>query len=296
MNQRLNYLSAVKTIIDLLRRKPLLFIKSFYKQENNESKYAINIQSRKRNCFMNENREMHEDKEKAIIAIVHEIRNPLTAIKLTSQLMQEAFDNENPDKLLMQSYMMVIANNTARIEKHLKDALTYETRDIVMETVNICDCIDKALCEARDRIELSGIAVSNNYKGSHWVYGSEEKLVTAFLNIIINAIEAIKNADGKIWISVYEANNAIRITFKDNGTGMPARTTEKIFDPSFSTKDGIGVGLAHVKEIMNHHKAQIVADSLPGIGTSISILFNSIPEKERPAGSKRASGPVSGNR
>jgi signal transduction histidine kinase len=250
----------------------------------------------KATVFMDERSEMQEDKEKAIIAIVHEIRNPLTAIKLTNQLMQEAFDNEDRDRLLMQSYMMVIANNIARIEKHLKEALTYKTRQVIMETVNICDCIDKALCEARDRIELGGITVSNNYKGSHWVYGSEEKLMTAFLNIIINSIEAIKNGEGKLWISVYETNNTIRITFKDNGAGMSALTTEKIFDPSFSTKDGIGVGLAHVKEIINQHKAQIVADSLPGIGTSISILFSSIPEEERPAGANRVSGSVSGNR
>jgi len=238
---------------------------------------------RKGTVFMDEKAEIQEDKEKTIMATVHEIRNPLTAIKLTNQLMQDAFEKDEQDKLIMQSYMMIIANNIEKIEKHLKDALGYRKREVALEPVNICDCIDKALYEARDRIYLSNITVSNNYKGSHWVNGNEEKLVTAFLNIIINAIEAIRTENGRIWISVYQTINSIRITVKDNGTGMTASTAEKIFDPHFSTKDGIGIGLFNVKEIMKLHKANIVADSLPDIGTSISILFSSIPEEDIPA-------------
>jgi signal transduction histidine kinase len=246
--------------------------------------------------FMDERSEMQEDKEKAIVAIVHEIRNPLTAIKLTNQLMQEAFDEQERDTFLMQSYMTIIANNVQKIETHLKEAMTYKSREVDLEPVNISECLDKAICQANDRIFLANITLSSNYTGSHWVYGNEEKLVTAFLNIIINAIEAIKNDNGKIWVSVYATNhNTIRVTFKDNGTGMKSNVADKIFDRDFSTKDGIGIGLANVKDIMNLHKAQIIADSLPEVGTSIGILFNSIPEEQIPVRSKRISGPVSDN-
>jgi len=230
--------------------------------------------------FIDEKAEQQADKEKAVIAIVHEIRNPLTAIKLTNQLMQEAFDKEELDRLLMQSYTMIVAQNIERIEYHLREALTYKSRGTILEPVNICDCLDKAVYQAQDRIYLSGITLNNNYKGDHWVHGNAEKLMTAFLNLIINAVEAIRSDNGKIWISVYEVNNTVRITFKDNGVGMQPGIADKIFDPHFSTKDGIGNGLFNVKEIMNFHKAHIVADSLPGVGTSISILFNNIPEKE----------------
>ena len=245
---------------------------------------------------MDEKTESFEEREKAINAIVHEIRNPLTAIKLTNQLMQEAVNNEEKDRLLVQSYVQIIANNISRIEGYLKNAMTYKKREIFLAPVNICDCIDKALCEAKDRLYLSNVTVSNSYKGSHWVYGDEEKLVTAFLNIVINAVEAMKTKDGKLWVSVYETNNTIRITFKDNGSGMEQVTVDKIFDANFSTKDGIGIGLSNVKEIMKMHKANIVADSLSGIGTSISILFNSIPEDDIPIRTKRVSGPVSDDR
>ena len=240
----------------------------------------VTLTQKKPTVFMDERTDMQADKEKSIIAIVHEIRNPLTAIKLTNQLMQETFEKAELDGLLLQSYMKIIANNISRIENHLTEVLTYKKRDGYFQPVNICDCIDKALCEAKDRLYLGGIAVNKNYKDSHWVYGNEEKLVTAFLNIIVNAIEAIKKGNGKIWISVYESNNTIRMTIKDNGTGMSTSTAEKIFDPLFSTKDGIGIGLANVKEIMNHHKAKIVADSLPDVGTSINIVFDCIPKEE----------------
>lgn len=241
------------------------------------------ITQRKATVFMDERTDRLEEREKAIIAIVHEIRNPLTAVKLTSQLMQEAFDREERDRLLMQSYMIIIANNIERIENYLTAAMTYRKREIAVEPVNVCDCIDKALYEAKDRLYLSGITVSNNYKGSYWVYGNEEKLITAFLNIIVNSIEAIKINSGKIWVSVYGMNNTLRITFKDNGSGMEPAVAQKIFDPHLSTKDGIGIGLYSVKEIMNLHKASIVADSLPGISTSVTIVFNSIPEEDVPA-------------
>ena len=229
---------------------------------------------------MDDKAESHEEREKAINAIVHEIRNPLTAIKLTSQLMQEALERKEKDELLLQSYMMIVANNVARIEKYLKEAIGYRKKEIELSPVNICDCLDKALFETKDRLYLGSITVSHNYKGSHWVYGDVEKLVVAFINIIVNSIEAIKNESGRIWISVYKTNNTVRVTFKDDGAGMEPAIVEKIFDPDFSTKDGIGIGLSNVKEIMRLHKANIVADSLQGIGTSISILFNSIPEED----------------
>jgi signal transduction histidine kinase len=244
------------------------------------------VSQEKATVFMDEKSELQEDREKAIVAIVHEIRNPLTAIKLTNQLMQEAFDEKEKDQLLMQSYMMIISQNIRRIEDHLKQAMTYKRRETILEPVNVCDCLDKAIYLAQDRIYLAGISLHNNYSGEHLVYGQEEKLTTAFLNIIINAIEAIKTDKGKIWISVYETNNTIRITLKDNGCGMEPAVAEKIFDASFSTKDGIGIGLSNVKEIMNLHKAHIVADSLAGVGTSISILFNSIPAEEVKSSSK----------
>jgi signal transduction histidine kinase len=238
---------------------------------------------KKATAFMDEKSEQQAEKEKAIIAIVHEIRNPLTAVKLTNQLMQHAFDSQEHDRLRMQSYMMIVAQNIERIERHLKEALTYKSRETILQAVNICDCLDRAVGQAQDRLYLSGITLHSNYSGDHWVHGNAEKLIMAFLNLIINSVEAIKSEKGKIWISVYEANNTLRITFKDNGIGMQPDIAEKIFDPSFSTKDGIGIGLFNVKEIMNLHKAHIVADSLPDVGTSISILFNSAPEEENRA-------------
>ena len=220
------------------------------------------------------------DKENAIMAIVHEIRNPLTAIKLTNRLMQQAFDKEELDRSLMQSYQMIVVQNIERIEKYLTEALTYKAVEAILEHVNICDCLDRAIDQAEDRIYLSGISLHNNCTGDHWVHGNAEKLITAFLNLIINSVEAIEPGKGKIWISVYEADNTIRITFKDNGVGMEPGVVAKIFDPNFSTKDGIGIGLFNVKEIMDLHKAHIIADSLPDVGTSISILFTSIPHKK----------------
>lgn len=259
---------ATRSIIDSLRH---LIIK-----KDMRLKKLKTFSQKKATVFM----EQQADKENEIMAIVHEIRSPLTAIKLTNYLMQEASRKEEPDRSLMQSYLMIVAQNIERIEKYLTEALTYKTGEAVFELVNVCECLDKAISQAQDRIYLSAITLHKNCNNDHWVHGNAEKLSTAFLNLIINSVEAIKPGKGTIWISIYEINNTVRITFKDNGVGMEPGIVAKIFDPNFSTKDGIGIGLFNVKEIMDLHKAHIVVDSLPDVGTSISILFTNIPDKK----------------
>lgn len=255
----------------------------------------INFTHRKATVFMDEKIESFEERETKIKSIVHEIRNPLTAIKLTNSLIQESCNEEEPDKVLIKSYMAIIADNVTKIEGLLKEALTFKQTETAVAQVNISKCAEKALELARDRVYLGGIEVFRSFNHSHWVYGHEQQLVTAFLNIIINSIEAIKTKSGKLWIDIHEMNRNIRITFKDNGNGMEAAVVNKIFDPLFSTKDGIGIGLYTVKEIVNTHKANIVVDSLPGVGTSVSILFNGIPGEKFTDKSKWESGPLSDN-
>src|SRR6188474_3082867 len=101
---------ATRSIIDSLRH---LIIK-----KDMRLKKLKTFSQKKATVFM----EQQADKENEIMAIVHEIRSPLTAMKLTNYLMQEASRKEEFDRLLMQSYLMIVAQNIERIEKHLKEA------------------------------------------------------------------------------------------------------------------------------------------------------------------------------
>jgi signal transduction histidine kinase len=233
---------------------------------------------------MDEKAEMQDDNEKTMITMMNKMRN---ALRLMDELVPDAFENDEHGRSMMQSYMKIVANNIARMEGQLKEVQAHKKSEIILQPVNICDCIDKALCEARDWIYLSGITVIKNYEGRHWVHGNEEKLLIAFWNVILNLIEASKTEQRKIWINVDEVDNTTRITFKDNGAGLMDGAANKIFDLNSRAKDGRGNGVFNVMEIMDLHKAIIVDDSLPGLGTSISILFTAIPEDEVMARSEK---------
>jgi len=230
---------------------------------------------------MKEKTETLTEKEKALLALAHEIRNPLTAIKMSNQLLQENLENEKTDKFMLQSFAMIISDNIEKAENNLKQLLNYRYEKPVLQPVNICDILNEAINQLGDRLYLSGIELHKNYEGNHWINGDAEALTRSFVNIVTNSIEAMKVDKGKIWINLHATNNNVRITFKDNGMGMESGIADHIFEPYFSDKkNGTGIGLFHVKEIMNLHQAQILADSLPDVGTSISILFKSIPAEQ----------------
>ena len=209
--------------------------------------------------------------------IVHEIRNPLTSIELANQLMhQELNDGAPPASLNV--YHDLISKNVSRIEELLKDLLL-ETplQRSEFTTTNIRYVIESSLEKASDRIFLKKLEVIKDYDQDIFIEGNAEKLSIAFLNIIVNAIEATKMGEGKIWITAYRMNDEIKIVITDNGVGMEPDVASHMFDKNFSCKSrGLGVGLTHVKEILEGHNAKVSVISEPGTGTSVIIAFKAL--------------------
>lgn len=109
------------------------------------------------------------------------------------------------------------------------------------------------------------------------------KLNQVFMNIIVNAIDAIKSKyengeGGELLISSHyeETCQSIVISFKDNGIGIPEKLVNKIYDPFFTTKDvgkGTGLGLSIVYKIIENHKGQIILDSEEQVGTTFKFIL-----------------------
>jgi len=203
--------------------------------------------------------------------IIHEIRNPLSAISLANQSLKQ---EPVLEKEKLQAFTDVISKNTARIEDLLKEFVNMKTYcKEEFELADICDILERSLKKAEDRIFLKNVRVIKTYGFDLHLYADIPKLTTAFLNIIINAVEAV-NDKGKLWITVYRAKNELKVIFKDNGSGMDPATMQHMFDKKFSTKpNGLGVGMAYVKEILDRHHATVNVDSEPGKGTALFITF-----------------------
>jgi signal transduction histidine kinase len=203
--------------------------------------------------------------------IAHEVRNPLTNINLaTEQLRSELGENENTDMLFS-----MISRNSERINQLVSD-LSNSTRvaELTFAEASINKILDATIELARDRIELNQIKVIKNYDAKLCPISVDiEKIKIAFLNIIVNAVEAMdQNGILKIYSENQDGHCLVRIS--DNGRGMTKSELDRLFEPYFTTKQkGNGLGLANSQNIILGHKGNITAESEYGKGTTFTITF-----------------------
>ena len=102
-----------------------------------------------------------------------------------------------------------------------------------------------------------------------------EKIQIAFLNIIVNAMEAMKGENGRLTLETRTEGDQCVITIRDNGNGMDEETMSKVFDPYFTSKtNGNGLGMTNTQNIILNHKGKIEVFSEEGNGTAFIITLN----------------------
>ena len=202
--------------------------------------------------------------------IAHEVRNPLTNINLaTSQLKT---DISVTDENLLYLFE-IMERNSNRINKLISDLL-HSTKFSELNFTNVCinDLLDESLAMAKDRIELQQVTIEKQYDTSCHLHVDKEKIKIAFLNIIINAIEAMEPDKGVLKISTKAEEGYCIVTITDNGTGMDEMEMSKLFEPYFTSKpNGNGLGLANTQNIIFNHKGTIHVSSSIGKGTIFNI-------------------------
>ena len=205
--------------------------------------------------------------------IAHEVRNPLTNISLASEQLKEISIQNKEGDLLIQ----MIGRNVNRINQLVSDLLN-STRFEQLEysLANINYLVDEALEMARDRIELNHIKVEKQYeKNLSEALVDQEKIKLAFLNIIVNAIEAMEKQSGILLIKTGKQGNKCIVEINDNGSGMDEETLQKLFEPYFTSKiKGNGLGLTNTQNIILNHKGSINVRSKTGNGSSFIITLN----------------------
>jgi signal transduction histidine kinase len=205
--------------------------------------------------------------------VAHEIKNPLTPMKLSVQQLLRVYDPNDPNsekKLQKVAGSIIeqidaltnIANEFSNFAKMPKpDEVTL---DLIPLLENVIEVFRQ---DNSCKIELS------TTEKSILIKADKDQMVRTFNNLINNAIQAIpENREGNVQIILSKENGKIHIELKDNGTGIPEGMRSKIFVPYFTTKStGTGLGLAMVKQIIENHRGTIDFDSVENIGTSIII-------------------------
>lgn len=278
--QVLNVVSIIIAV--LLTFYSLIIYNKEYKDKRKASKkadeYRVQLQNRV-NQLAELNKELIElrSHEKYAVTgriarvIAHEVRNPLTNINLaTEQLNSEIESNKNTDMLFK-----MIARNSERINQLVSDLLsTTRLTELSYSQASINDILDASLQLASDRLELNHIQVIKKYDNQICPISIDvEKIKIAFLNIIVNAIEAM-DRNGVLEICTYKKDNRCIVEITDNGKGMSKEESDRLFEPYFTTKEkGNGLGLANAQNIILGHKGSISAETEIDKGTTFTISF-----------------------
>ncbi len=203
--------------------------------------------------------------------IAHEVRNPLTNINLACEQLQSEIDDNDNTKMLF----TMINRNSERINQLVSDLLnSTRVAELSFSESSLNEILDATLELARDRIELKQIFVVKNYDENFCkVPVDVGKMKIAFLNIIVNAVEAMEE-NGTLEISTENKNGHCIVKISDNGRGMKKTEVDRLFEPYITTKEkGNGLGLANTQNIILAHKGTISAESEFGKGTSFTISF-----------------------
>ena len=209
-------------------------------------------------------------------SIAHEVRNPLGSIRGTAEILK---DNFRPGDRNYE-FFEILLKETARLNRVVEDFLrlakpkpaVISDCDVLKELENVITLVS---AEARNRkvhLEIKPTVLPI-------ILGDREKLRQAFLNLILNGLQATPPG-GRIMISVSSVNKGadgaemVLIEFADTGMGIPAGEIDKVFEPFFTTKEeGTGLGLATTRKIVEKHGGRIEVESELGQGAVFRIFL-----------------------
>jgi signal transduction histidine kinase len=208
----------------------------------------------------------------------HEIRNPLTSIRSTIQYVQK--DIKDPVKAKMTSELI---NEVDRINEIIHGLLSFSNPDkLNKEQVDLLQLISQSILLITNTAKKKNCEVELEYNtDNRELFADPSQLKQVFLNILMNAIQAIKDV-GKISI-IIDLNERVEkgfnkpileyiISIIDTGIGISPENLEKIFDPFFTTKeDGTGLGLSISYGIIVQNKGDIAIESEVGKGTKVVV-------------------------
>jgi PAS domain S-box-containing protein len=207
-----------------------------------------------------------------IRTLAHEVRNPLSNIKLAVENLLQTTSNEDDN-----FYLDIIHRNGQRINDLVTELLqSSRPADMNFADVSLQGLLDKVVAAVQDKVKLRNIKLISNYDTTDCnIKADSPKLEMALLNILVNAIEAVPDDTGLIEVTTICQNRPAQLYIIDNGCGISSENKEKLFEPYFTSKrNGIGLGLATTLNILQSHNARIDVQSQVDKGTIFTVSFS----------------------
>ncbi len=201
-------------------------------------------------------------------SLAHDVRNPLTSIRLVLQKAEERSLDPECKKLIAKALASVEGLN-----RTVSGALSIAQSGLVdAETIDLHLPLEAAVRTAEPEFQARGatlkLAVS---AGPVRVQGDAAALERVFLNLVRNAAQVL-GGGGRAEVSLETSDDSATVSIVDNGPGIPEQDLERVFEPFYSTKEeGTGLGLAIARQTVRAHGGEIAIESEVGAGTSVRI-------------------------
>ena len=205
--------------------------------------------------------------------MAHEIRNPITTIKIFTEFLKERKD----DPRFIEKFEHLVPKEVAKINDMITHLLEFsKPADYkVVEDVNIKESLKEVLEILGAEMVLNDIVLEEHVDNLAPVRGNKKYVQEALFNLIQNAIHAIERR-GRIAISAEDAGRYVDVKIFDTGCGIAPENIAHIFKPFFTTKmnaKGVGLGLYVIKQLMLRMSGDIAVESVAGRGTTFSLRF-----------------------
>jgi two-component system sensor histidine kinase HydH len=211
--------------------------------------------------------------------VAHEIRNPLSSLRGFAQLFATKLKGQEP----LSSYACTMVQEADRLNRVVTDLLYLaRPRELSPDPLDLAQVVESLRGLLRFDLEAKGVTPALDLAETR-VCADADGLRQALLNLMVNALDALPDEGGGITLASRRAVSSdgagVWVSVADTGQGMDEVVRLQAFEPFFTAKrQGTGLGLAIVQGIMHAHKGRALIESMPGVGTTVSLFFPDCPE------------------
>jgi signal transduction histidine kinase len=207
--------------------------------------------------------------------VAHEVKNPINAIVLHLQLLQNKLKEVDPDT---RRHMDIIGSEIHRLDRVVQVLVDFtRPRDLHPEEIDFRRLLEDVAMLAAPDAKQHGVEIAREFLSEPLMVKVDiDFMKQAVLNVVLNGMQAMPRG-GVLTISARREDEMIVAAIRDEGTGIPPEVQEKMFELYFTTKkSGSGIGLAQTYQIMQWHYGSVDFDSVAGRGTTFTLRLPSI--------------------
>ena len=203
--------------------------------------------------------------------IAHEIRNPLSSVKLDAQLLARQLAQDPKRRKIVGNVLDAIET----IEQVVRNTLNYaRPEEPAFQCYHLGVVIEQSLSVIQTQFKKAGIATEYETTDAPDVFVDPNQMQQVFINLFLNALHSMPSG-GRLTVRLWHSSDSVTVEIQDTGVGIAPENIDKIFNPFFTTRSqGTGLGLSIVQRILERHQASIEVSSQVGAGTVFRLRFS----------------------